>query len=155
MWKRCAYCAMQRKEDRTFVICLACNIPLCLVKEKKLFPKASHLGVHIIYMLYIFDKRCDFLFDFYIFPQPLWVFYIYNFLHIYIVIFSILCFERQKVVKELQFSIGSNKNHPYKSLLLYLICHFNWKIRNERGKTTISTHMDATLPRNCRWTTKC
>ena len=32
------------------------------------------------------------------------------------VIFSILCFERPKVVKEMQFSIGSNKNHPYKMI---------------------------------------
>ena len=32
------------------------------------------------------------------------------------VIFSILCFERAKVVREMFFSIGSNKNHPYKSI---------------------------------------
>ena len=31
MRKRCAYCAMEGKENRTFIICLACNIPLCLV----------------------------------------------------------------------------------------------------------------------------
>ena len=30
--------------------------------------------------------------------------------------FSILCFERPNVVKELYFSIGSDKNHPYKSI---------------------------------------
>ena len=37
--KRCAYCAMKGKENRTFVICLACNIPLCLVKERNCFQK--------------------------------------------------------------------------------------------------------------------
>ena len=37
MRKRCTYCAMESKENRTFVICLACNIPLCLVKERKCF----------------------------------------------------------------------------------------------------------------------
>ena len=39
MRKRCAYCAMDGKENRTFVICLACNIPLCLVKERNCFQK--------------------------------------------------------------------------------------------------------------------
>ena len=39
------------KENRTFVICLA----LWLVKERN-FPKASHLGVHIMYTVYIFAK---------------------------------------------------------------------------------------------------
>ena len=39
MRKRCAYCAMEGKENRTFVICLACNIPLCLVKERNCFQK--------------------------------------------------------------------------------------------------------------------
>ena len=34
--------------------------------------------------------------------------------YIYIVTFSILCFERPKIVKEMQFSIESNKNHSYK-----------------------------------------
>ena len=50
--RRCVYCEMEGKENRTFVICLTCTIPLCLVKEKKLFPKASHLGVHIIRKLF-------------------------------------------------------------------------------------------------------
>ena len=39
MQKRCANCAMEGKENRTFVICLACNIPLCLVKERNCFQK--------------------------------------------------------------------------------------------------------------------
>ena len=39
MQKRCAYCAMEGKENRAFVICLACNIPLCLVKERNCFQK--------------------------------------------------------------------------------------------------------------------
>ena len=30
---------MEGKENRTFVICLACNIPLCLVKERNCFQK--------------------------------------------------------------------------------------------------------------------
>ena len=60
MRKRCTYCAMEGKENRKFVICLACKIPLCLVKEKKLFPKASHLGVQVIYTLYIFAKTLRF-----------------------------------------------------------------------------------------------
>ena len=37
MQKRCSYCAMEGKENGTFVICLACNIPLCLVKERNCF----------------------------------------------------------------------------------------------------------------------
>ena len=39
MLKRCAYCAMEGKEKRTFVIYLTCNIPLCLVKERNFFLK--------------------------------------------------------------------------------------------------------------------
>ena len=41
MRKRWAYCAMEGKKNRTFVICLACNIPLCLVKERDCFEKHS------------------------------------------------------------------------------------------------------------------
>ena len=39
MGKQCAHCAMKGKENRTFVICLACNIPICLVKERNCFQK--------------------------------------------------------------------------------------------------------------------
>ena len=39
MRRRCTYCAMEGKESRTFVICLACSIPLCLVKERNCFQK--------------------------------------------------------------------------------------------------------------------
>ena len=39
MRKRCACCEMEGKKNRTFVICLACNIPLCLVKERNYFQK--------------------------------------------------------------------------------------------------------------------
>ena len=39
MRKRCAYCAIDGKENRTFVICLTCNIPLCLVKKRNCFQK--------------------------------------------------------------------------------------------------------------------
>ena len=31
-----------------------------------------------------------------------------------------MCFEDQNVVKELKFSIGSKKNHPYKSITALL-----------------------------------
>ena len=46
MRKRCLYCAMEGKENRTFVICLACNIPLCLVKERNCFQK-HHIQEYI------------------------------------------------------------------------------------------------------------
>ena len=39
MRKRCPYCVIEGKEDRTFVICLVCNIPLCLVRERNYFQK--------------------------------------------------------------------------------------------------------------------
>ena len=101
---------MEGKENRTFVICLAYNIPLCLVKErgKKLFPKASHIGVHIICTLHIFAKALWFFVSFlYISTASLsflyisFSTYIYIYIYIYIVIFGILCFERPKVVKEM------------------------------------------------------
>ena len=38
MRKRCAYCALGGKENRTFAVCLSSNIPLCLVKERIYFP---------------------------------------------------------------------------------------------------------------------
>ena len=37
--KRCTYCSKEGKENRTFVICLACDIPLCLVKDRNCFSK--------------------------------------------------------------------------------------------------------------------
>ena len=39
MRKRCSCFSIEGKEKRTFVICLACNIPLCSVKEKNCFQK--------------------------------------------------------------------------------------------------------------------
>ena len=39
MRKRCAHSTMEGKEKRTFVICLAFNILLCLVKERNYFQK--------------------------------------------------------------------------------------------------------------------
>ena len=39
MRKRYVYCEMEDKENRTFGICLACDIPLCLVKERNCFQK--------------------------------------------------------------------------------------------------------------------
>ena len=61
-------------------------------------------------------KRCGFLVGFYIFPQP----FMYIIFYIYITIDSILCFERPKVVKEMEISIRSNKNNSYKSINVWL-----------------------------------
>ena len=37
--KRCTCRLKERKENRTFVVCLACDIPLCLVKDRNCFSK--------------------------------------------------------------------------------------------------------------------
>ena len=37
--KRAVLMSIEGKENRTFVICLACNIPLCLIKERNCFQK--------------------------------------------------------------------------------------------------------------------
>ena len=74
-----------------------------LSKGKKLFPKASHLGVHIIYTLYIFAKTLWFFVWFLYISTASLSFFIYIIFYIYIVIFSILCFERPKVVKQMSF----------------------------------------------------
>ena len=37
--KRCTYFSKEGKEDRTFIVCLACDIPLCLVKDRRCFSK--------------------------------------------------------------------------------------------------------------------
>ena len=37
--KRCTYCSKEGKENRTFVVCLACDIPLCVVKDRNCFSK--------------------------------------------------------------------------------------------------------------------
>ena len=74
---------------------------------KKLFPKALHLGEHII---------CLFFMYFY----SLFEFFIYIIFYIYIVIFNIFYIERPNVVKELQFSIRNNTNNPYKSINVLL-----------------------------------
>ena len=37
MQRRCACCAMEGKENRTFVICFTSNIPLYLIKGKNCF----------------------------------------------------------------------------------------------------------------------
>ena len=39
MRKRCADCAIEGKENRTFIYCLSCNIPLWLVKQRNCFQK--------------------------------------------------------------------------------------------------------------------
>ena len=51
MRKRYAYCAMEDKENRKFVICLDCNIPLCLVKEtvSKSITFGSTNNIYFIY----------------------------------------------------------------------------------------------------------
>ena len=70
MRKRCAYCAMERKKiEHSSSVWLLNSITLS--KGKTLFPKASHLGVHIIYTFIFSLKRSGFLFGFYMFPQPL------------------------------------------------------------------------------------
>ena len=69
-----------------------------LSKRKKLFAKASNLGAHIIYTLYIFTVVFYLVF---IYFQSLFEFYIYIIFYMYVVIFSILCFKRPKVVKEM------------------------------------------------------
>ena len=74
-----------------------------LSKGTKLFPKASHLGVHLIYLS---AKKLWFLFGFYIFPQPP---------ILYIILFCIFCvLNVQKLSKRLEV-IGSNENHFCKS----------------------------------------
>ena len=76
------------------------------------------------------------MFGFYIFPQPHWVFYIYNFLHIHGYI-HYLCFERAKVVR-CNFLLEVINVILTNQLMLSLICHLNYKIRNERQKTIFS-----------------
>ena len=59
-------------------------------QRKETFSKVSHLGVHIIYTLYIFAKTLwVFLFAFYIFTQPIYIdnINIYTYIYIYIYIF--------------------------------------------------------------------
>ena len=73
-----------------------------LSKRKKLFPKAPHLGVHVIYTLYIFAKTLCFCLVFIYFHSLFEFIYIYIYIfYIYIVTFSILCFERPNVNKEM------------------------------------------------------
>ena len=69
-----------------------------LSKGKKLFPKASYLGVRIMHIFSL--KRCLFCFVF-IYFYSLFEFFIHIIFYIYVVIFSILCFESLKVVKEM------------------------------------------------------
>ena len=69
-------------------------------KGKKLFSKASHLGAHIIYNLFILAKALWFFVWFFIYFHSLFEFFI-KFFYINIVIFSILCFEPPKVIKEI------------------------------------------------------
>ena len=75
MRKRCTYCAMEGKENRTIVICSACNIPLSLLKERNCLQSIKFRSTYNIYFIYIAA--------------------------LYIVIFSILCFECPKFAKEM------------------------------------------------------
>ena len=43
MRKRCMYCVMKGKENRIFVICLACYVALCLVMERNCFKKEEYI----------------------------------------------------------------------------------------------------------------
>ena len=116
-------------------------------KGKELFPKVSHLGVHIIYISYIFTKMLWFFVWFLYFPQPLWVYYICNFLHICIYLYSLFCvLNVQKLSNRCNFLLKVIKIIPTNQLMLYLVCHFNYKIRNEIGKTTFSTQRDTSVP---------
>ena len=72
-----------------------------LSKGKKLFPKASNWGLYIIYALYIFAKTLWIFIWFLYISRNLFEFFICIIFYIYIVIFSVLCFERSKVVKEM------------------------------------------------------
>ena len=83
-----------------------------LSKGNKLLPKASRLGVHK-YFIYFRYNAVVFCLVF-IYFHSLFGFFIHIIFYRYIVIFSILCFERPKVVREMYFSIESNKDHPYK-----------------------------------------
>ena len=72
------------------------------IKGKKLFLKASYLGVHTIYTLYIFAKTLWF-FVWFLYYSTVSEFFIYIVILfiVYIVIFSVLYFERTKVAKEM------------------------------------------------------
>ena len=145
MRKRCAYCAMEGKENRTFVICLVCNILLCLVKERNCSQK-HHIQVYIyiyiyIYTLYIFTKMLWFFVWFLYISTASLSWYIYNFLHICPNV--VIC---PNIVKEMQLELV--KIIPTNQLMLYLICHFSQQIHNERGKTTFSTQKDTSVPQN-------
>ena len=49
MRKRCAYCALEGKENRPFVICLACNVP----ERKRTISKSSTFrSTYNIYFIY-------------------------------------------------------------------------------------------------------
>ena len=52
MRKRCAYCAMEGKENRTFVICLASITSLCLVKEETVSKSITFRSTYNIYFIY-------------------------------------------------------------------------------------------------------
>ena len=54
-----------------------------LSQGKKLFPNASHLGVHMRYTIYIFGKTLWFFVWFLNISTASLSFCIYNFLHIY------------------------------------------------------------------------
>ena len=48
MQKRRTYCAIKGKENKSFAICLACNIPLCLAKERDI-KFSSTYNIYFIY----------------------------------------------------------------------------------------------------------
>ena len=102
MRKWYAYFALEGKESRTFVICLACKIPLCLVKERNCFQKKS-ITFRSTYNIYLICFRWNavvFCLVF-IYFHSLFEFFIYIIFYMYIVIFSILYFGRPNVVKEM------------------------------------------------------
>ena len=124
MGKGCAYYAMESKENRTFVICLTCNISLCLVKERNCFQK-HHLGVNMIYTLYIFAKTLwSFIWPSFIPTASLSFLYIY--FSTYIWLYSVFCaLNVHKLSKRCNFRLEVIKIIPTNQLILCLICHFN------------------------------
>ena len=160
MRKRCAYCALGGgKENRTFAVCLSSNIPLCLVKERIYFPiclvkericlQKHHIQEYIQYMLYIFLLNlCGFFCLVFIYLSSLFEFFVYIIFYIYIVIFSILRFERPKICqREVIFYWEVIRTIPSNQLMLWLICHFSQTIRNESEEITFSNQRETSVPR--------
>ena len=105
-----------------------------LSKGKKLFPKASHLGVHIIYTLYIFAETLWF-FVWFLYISIASLSFLYIKFSICISLYSVFCIlDVQTLSKRCNFLMDVIEIIPTNQLMLCLICHFNKKIRNKREK---------------------